>query len=55
LRIIDSNPLNKKQWWFYDSRTRTVRPESRRNFVLANQLGSGFKKGVAAVIRPYIR
>lgn len=53
LRISNNNPRNNKQWWAFDSRTRTIRALSRRSHVIANQQGQGFKIGRAAVIRKY--
>jgi hypothetical protein len=55
LRIHNHQPWNKRQWWIFDRRTRTIRPEQRRNYAISNQRGPGFKIGVAAVIRQYSR
>lgn len=52
-RIQAHDPTNKRQWWTFDSRTRTVRPILRRNYVLANQRGVQFRINYAAVIRVY--
>jgi hypothetical protein len=53
LRIRDMDPHCQRQWWFFDSRTRTIRAASRGNFVLSNQRGYGFRIGVAAVVRQW--
>ena len=53
LRIQAHDPVNKRQWWIFNSRTRTIRPILRRNYVLANQRGVGFRINYAAVIRVY--
>lgn len=53
LRIQAHDPENEKQWWFFDSRTHTVRPLLKKDFVLANDKGHGFSIGVAATIRQY--
>jgi phage terminase Nu1 subunit (DNA packaging protein) len=39
LRIQENNPMNNKQWWVFDSRTKTVRAWKNRAFVIANQRG----------------
>lgn len=43
--------LAEKGWFTFDSRTRTIRSWTRRNFVLCNQAGQGFNIGQAAVVR----
>jgi len=53
LRIQAHDPENKRQWWFFDSRTRTVRPLLRRDYALANQRGYKFRINVAATVRKY--
>jgi hypothetical protein len=53
VRIRNNNPENNRQWWIFDTRTRTVRPVARRNFVLANQKGYAFRINVAVVVRQY--
>jgi hypothetical protein len=39
LRIRANDPDNNKQWFVHDSRTKTIRANWQRNYVLANQLG----------------
>jgi len=53
LRIQNNNPDDKKQWWSFDMRTRTVRCFYRRGFALSNQKGQAYKIGVAAVARQF--
>jgi len=53
LRIRDNNPENNKQWFTFDSRTKTIRAWAKRSYVIANQQGYAFRIGVAATIRPY--
>jgi len=53
LRIRDNNPYNNKQWWRFDSRTKTIRSEARRNFALSGQRGQRFNHGANAVIRQW--
>jgi hypothetical protein len=53
LRIRDNNPENNKQWWTFDSRTKTLRAWAKRGWVLANQRGTNYRIGVAATIRRY--
>ena len=53
LRIQGHDPENEKQWWTFDSRTKTIRPLLKKDFVLANQKGKGFAIDVAVVIRKY--
>jgi hypothetical protein len=54
LRIRNNMPGNGKQWFIFDSRTRTIRAAERRKFVIANQKGYAYRIGVAATIRPWI-
>lgn len=53
LRIQNNQPRKAEQWWIFDSRTQTIRPKNRGNYVLANQKGQEWKTGSAAVIRPF--
>jgi hypothetical protein len=53
LRIQAHDPENKKQWFIFDSRTRTVRPILKKDYALANQRGTGFRINVAATVRKY--
>lgn len=55
LRIRKNIPGDKRQWFVFDRRTKTVRPMLKRNYVVANQIGQRFNRGKAAVIRPYRR
>jgi len=32
--LMDNNPYNSRQWFVFDSRTKTIRPASRRNWVV---------------------
>jgi len=51
LRIRDNNPENIRQWFVFDSRTRTIRAWGRRSHVISNQMGVGFRIGHSAVVR----
>ena len=42
LRIRDNHPGDNKQWFFFDSRTNTIRSWIQKDLVLANQKGKGF-------------
>jgi hypothetical protein len=53
VRIQDPNPVNKRAWWTYDHRTRTVRSTIKKSYVLSNQAGQGYKIGKFAVLRKY--
>jgi hypothetical protein len=53
LRIQDNNPDDVRQWFVFDSRTRTIRSHSKRNLVLANQKGQEYRIDVAATMRPF--
>lgn len=55
LRIHNHQPWNLRQWWFFDRRTRTIRPIQKRNFVISNQRGQRHKINRAVVIRQYAR
>lgn len=54
LRIQDHKPFDTKQWFFFDRRTRTIRPVNRRNFAISNQRGQRFLRNRAAVIRQWV-
>jgi hypothetical protein len=53
LRIQNNNPNDKKQWWSFDSRTKTIRSFYRRSFALSNQAGQKYRINVAAVSRQF--
>lgn len=52
LRLQNNNPLDNKQWWFFDSRTNTIRSWDKHDFILAIEWGVGYKVGGRAVLRP---
>ena len=52
-RIRDNSPENMKQWWIFDSRTKTIRAYTKRNYALSNQRGTKFRINVAVVVRKY--
>jgi hypothetical protein len=53
LRIRDNMPDNLKQWFTFDSRSRTIRAYAKRTHALANQAGYRYRVGVAATVRPF--
>jgi hypothetical protein len=53
LRIQNSNANNKRAWFIFDSRTRTMRSSINRGLVVSNQYGQGFRVGRAAVVRAW--
>lgn len=53
LRIQNSNANNKRAWWIFDTRTSTMRAAIKRNLVVSNQAGQGFRLGRQAVARPW--
>jgi hypothetical protein len=55
LRIQNNNPYNVKQWWIFDSRTKTIRSAADRNRVISIQWRhhNWNQNGVAAVARHY--
>ena len=53
LRIRDNNPKDMKQFWVFDSRTKTIRAFLKRTHVIANQVAKGFAIGKAAVVLKY--
>lgn len=54
LRIQNDNPLDKRQWWHFDSRTHTIRNHENKNLVISNRHHSpGFTEGQYAVAREY--
>jgi len=53
LRIRNNMAIDNKQWWIFDTRTRSIRAFSRRNYAISNQSGYRYRIGVAAVIRQW--
>jgi hypothetical protein len=55
LRIQDTNPDDKRQWFTFDSRTQTIRAFYRRRYAIAQRYGYGsrFVNGQYAVIKTY--
>jgi hypothetical protein len=51
LRIRNNKPFDKRQWFVFDSRTRTIRSSMRRNYVMSNQAGYGYRIGGWAMMR----
>ena len=54
VRIQDHQPWDDKQWWFLDSRTRTIRPVTMKDFALSHMKNKGFIPDVSVVIRKFI-
>jgi len=54
LRIQNNNPSDRRQWWSFDARTKTIRQYYRRSFALSNQRGYKYRINVAAVSRQYV-
>jgi len=46
LRILDHNPAEAQAWWVIDSRTRSVRADTKRDFAISTQRGQLFNVGV---------
>jgi len=53
LRIQDNNPMNNKQWWTFDYRTKTIRPWARRNYAMSTHTSYRFRNNSPAVVRQY--
>jgi hypothetical protein len=53
LRIRTSIPDYTNQWFVVDSRTMTIRGHKLKTHVISNQLGYGYTRNMAAVMRPY--
>lgn len=53
VRIRDNFPRDSKQWWVFDSRTKTIRAFSMQNFVLCIQSGMNWNQGSSVVTRVY--
>jgi hypothetical protein len=51
--IRASLPGEDRQWWIFDSRTRSIRAHTRRNYAISNQYGQKFLMKKAVVIRPW--
>jgi hypothetical protein len=53
LRIQNHQAFNLKQWFIFDRRTITIRPETKRNYAISNQRGQRFLRGRIAVVRKW--
>ena len=53
LRMRTRNASVRQQWFIFDRRTATVRPEMRRNFAVSNLNGQGLRIGKYAVARQF--
>jgi hypothetical protein len=53
LRIQNHEPWNEKQWFIFDSRTKSIRAWKKRSFAISNQYKKAFQLGNIAVIREY--
>jgi hypothetical protein len=55
LRIRDTNPGNNKQWFIFDWRTRSIRPQANRKLAISIQNGGNnwFYYHYAAVVKPF--
>jgi hypothetical protein len=51
--IQDNNPEDKRQWWTFDSRTKSIRAWIKRGHALSGRNGSKLTRGVMVVIRPF--
>lgn len=51
--IQDNNPMDNRQWWTFDWRTKTIRAYARRGYALSGRYGSRLRRGNLVVIRPY--
>jgi len=54
LRIRDNFPRDSKQWFIFDSRTKSIRGYSKRDYTVAIQLNAGWSQGSAVVLRKWI-
>ena len=54
LRIQDHAPVNKNQWFVFDSRTHSIRAFEKRNYAISNEAGYQHRPGRQAVLRPWI-
>jgi hypothetical protein len=51
--IQDNNPMDNRQWFVFDWRTKTIRAWARRGYALSIRSGYGLRRGALVVIRPY--
>jgi len=51
--IQDNNPMDNRQWFTFDWRTKTIRAYARRGYALSGRIGGRFRRGQFVVIRPY--
>lgn len=53
LRIRDNFPRDSKQWFVFDSRTKSIRAFAKRDYVISVQSGMGWTVGSAVVLRGF--
>lgn len=53
LRIINYEKFEEKAYWVFDSRTRTIRADTKRTYAISNRQGYRFQIANYAVIRPF--
>lgn len=53
LRFRNTNPRDSKQWFVFDSRTKTIRAWADRNKVISNQINTKYNRGNAANVRQF--
>jgi len=53
LRLRDHLPGDKRQWFKFDHRTRTIRPITMLSHSLSNQAGYAYTINIPVVARPY--
>lgn len=55
LRFRDHNPGNMKQWFVFDSRTKSIRAKANRKLAISVQWGgkNWYYNAYAAVVRPF--
>lgn len=51
VRIRDNDPLNQRQWWIFDSRTKTVRAYTKRTHALSRRNGTKMRSGAMVVVK----
>lgn len=53
LRIRNNTPRDNRQWFVFDSRTRSIRVQTNRGLAISTMMGQGWRIGRYAVVRPF--
>jgi len=53
LRIQDHQPADDRQWWVFDSRTKSIRSFEKRTYAISHSIGNDFRIHTPIVVREW--